>query len=331
MQSKVYPVAIIGGGSAGTMAALRTILNNRTCIFFPGSGKDKKKSRAFWVAKVENVPGHTRYKKGIEEPNKETLNWMAQSKFKDKFIWKKNRGIRKIEKEGDLFILTDDKDEKYKAQKVILSTGLMDIQPHIQGDIKLVLPFANMQTIDYCLRCDGHHTFEKHTSVIGHNSGAAWVAIMLHERYNNPSMKIFTNGEKPHFDETVSKLIDLYNIEVHLEEIIDVVGKPDEGKLEGFVLKGGKEVKTEFSFVSLGMMVYNELATNLGAEVDDRGFVLTDKSGETTVNGLYVAGDLRAGGKKQIYTAWDQAVDTVDAIDAIIRRTEREEKLKSSP
>jgi len=328
MESEVYPVAIIGGGSAGTMAALRTVLNNQTCILFPGSGKDKKKSRAFWVAKVENVPGHTRYKKGIEEPNKETLDWMSESKFKANFIWKKNRGIRKIEKDGDLFILTDDKDQKYKAEYVILSTGLMDIQPHIGGDFKLILPFANMQTIDYCLRCDGHHTFEKNTSVIGHNSGAAWVAIMLYERYKNPSMKILTNGEKPGFDETVSKLIDLYGIEVFEQEIEGVVGKPEEGKLEGFILKGGKQVVTEFAFVSLGMMVYNQLATNLGADVDDRGFVLTDSNGETSVAGLYVAGDLRAGGKKQIYTAWDQAVDTVDAIDARIRRNHREILLK---
>lgn len=328
MESEVYPVAIIGGGSAGTMAALRTVLNNQTCILFPGSGKDKKKSRAFWVAKVENVPGHTRYKKGIEEPNKETLDWMSESKFKANFIWKKNRGIRKIEKDGDLFILTDDKDQKYKAEYVILSTGLMDIQPHIGGDFKLILPFANMQTIDYCLRCDGHHTFEKNTSVIGHNSGAAWVAIMLYERYKNPSMKILTNGEKPGFDETVSKLIDLYGIEVFEQEIEGVVGKPEEGKLEGFILKGGKQVVTEFAFVSLGMMVYNQLATNLGADVDDRGFVLTDSNGETSVAGLYVAGDLRADGKKQIYTAWDQAVDTVDAIDARIRRNHREILLK---
>ncbi|RLA63196.1 MAG: NAD(P)/FAD-dependent oxidoreductase [Epsilonproteobacteria bacterium] len=331
MENGIYPVAIIGGGSAGTMAALRTILNNRTCIFFPGTGRDKKRSRAFWVAKVENVPGHTRYKKGIEEPNKETLQWMAESKFKDKFIWKQNRGIRKIKHlEDGLFELTDDKDQTYKAQYIILSTGLMDVQPHIQGDIKLILPFANMQTIDYCLRCDGHHTFEKHTSVIGHNSGAAWVAIMLHERYGNPSMKIFTNGEKPQFDDTLLKLIDLYNIEVHEEEIVDVLGKPEEGSLEGFILKGGKHVETEFSFVSLGMMVYNELATGLGAEVDDRGFVLTDSSGETSVKGLYVAGDLRAGGKKQIYTAWDQAVDTVDNIDGIIRRHDRENLLKKT-
>jgi len=327
---EIYPVAIIGGGSAGTMAALRTILNNRTCIFFPGNGKDKKKSRAFWVAKVENVPGHTRYKKGIEEPNIETLNWMSDSKFKERFIWKKNRGIRNIEKEGDHFILTDDKGEKYKASYVILSTGLMDVQPHIRGDMKLILPFANMQTIDYCLRCDGHHTFGKDTSVIGHNSGAAWVAIMLYERYENPSMKIFTNGEEPHFDETVLKLIDLYGIEVYTDEIEDVLGKPEEGKLEGFILKGGKQVKTQFAFVSLGMMVYNELATNLGAGVDDRGFVLTDLNGETSVEGLYVAGDLRAGGKKQIYTAWDQAVDTVDAIDAIIRRKHREKLLEKN-
>lgn len=56
MSEKIYPVAVIGGGSAGVMAALRCVLNNDEVLFFPGAPKDKKKSRAMWVRKIENMP-----------------------------------------------------------------------------------------------------------------------------------------------------------------------------------------------------------------------------------------------------------------------------------
>jgi thioredoxin reductase (NADPH) len=45
MTQKIYSVCVIGGGSAGTMAALRTVLNNDECLFFPGSPQNKKRSR----------------------------------------------------------------------------------------------------------------------------------------------------------------------------------------------------------------------------------------------------------------------------------------------
>ena len=51
----IYPIAVIGGGSAGTMATLRSVLNNDKTLFFPGSPKNKKRSRAFWVSKIENM------------------------------------------------------------------------------------------------------------------------------------------------------------------------------------------------------------------------------------------------------------------------------------
>ena len=71
------------------------------------------------------------------------------------------------------------------------------------------------------------------------------------------------------------------------------------------------------------MLVYNELAKSLGAKLDERGFVLTDDKGESSVEGLYIAGDLRAQTKKQVYTAWDTAVDAADAIDQKIRLKKR--------
>jgi len=321
---KIYTVAVIGAGSAGVMSTLRLVLNNDDCILFPGSPKHRKKSRAFWVAKVENIPDYPQYKKGIVDPNKATLAWINESKFKDKLNLIKNTGIEKIEKQSDgVFKLIDHKGVEHFAKFILLCTGVMDVQPMIGGSIDPILPFANVQLVDYCLRCDGHHSYEKHTGIIGHDSGAAWVAIMLVERYDCPSMTIYTHGEKPNFDERVNELIKLYKIKINEKPIVEVLGNAKENQLEGFKFSDGSDAKVEFSFVSLGMILYNELAVGLGAEVDKRGFVITDEKGKSSVEGVYVAGDLRAGIKNQIYTAWDSAVDSADAINNLIRQEKR--------
>lgn len=327
--SKIFDVAVIGGGSAGVMAVNRCVLNNDETLFFPGTGKDKKKSRALWVSKVENIPGHLEYKKGIEEPNREMLVWLEQGEFKNRFLWKKNRGVTSLTKnEQGLFVLIDSKQEEYLVRHIILCTGVMDVQPLISGSIEPVFPFANAQQLDYCLRCDGHHVLNKNTGVIGHGDGAAWVAIMLYERYQTPMMTLFTHGQKAQFSDDVQRLLELYQIQVETAEIIGFEGDVKAPNLEALKLSDGKTIQCQLAFVSLGMIVYNELALACRAEVDARGFVLTDQKGESSVANLFIAGDLRAGLKKQIYSAWDSAVDSADEINRRIRQAKRELKLQ---
>jgi thioredoxin reductase (NADPH) len=86
-------------------------------------------------------------------------------------------------------------------------------------------------------------------------------------------------------------------------------------------------VEADMGFVSLGMIVYSDLAKEVGAELDERGFVKADSVGHTTVDGFYVAGDVMAGTKKQIYTAWDTAVNALDVINQRLRSERRQKKL----
>jgi thioredoxin reductase (NADPH) len=320
---KIYPVCVIGGGSSGTMAVLRVVLNNDECLFFSGNAKDKKKSRALWVKKIENMPAHFNYKRGIEEPNTETLQWILRSPLKDNLNYQKNVSVIKLEKEGDIFRITDSKNETHFAKYIILCTGVMDIQPEINGSIESVFDYANSQTIDYCLICDGHHVFQKKASVIGHNNSAGWIAIMLHERYSPDNLTIFTNGKKSEFQADTQRLIETYSIKVEESPITNIIGENKGQILKGFKLENGKTIDTDISFVSLGMMVYNDLAIQLGADLDERGFVKADETGQTSVSGLYVAGDLKANTKKQIYTAWDTAVNSANAINSKIRISKR--------
>ena len=305
------------------MAALRVILNNDECLFFPGSPKDKKKSRALWVKKVENIPAHFNYERGIVDPNSETLKWIQKSSMAKNLILQKNTGVVSVKKEGDIFRILDSKGDIHLAKYIILCTGVMDVQPEIKGSIEKVFDYANSQTINYCLICDGHHVLDKKTSVIGHGNGAAWVAIMLYERYRPLKMSILTNGEAKDFQRETQKLLDAYGIQLYEAPILEILGKDGGQILEGFRLETGELIETDISFVALGMIVYNELAKEVGADLDERGFVKADESGSTNISGFYVAGDLKAGTKKQIYTAWDTAVNAANAINMKLRISRR--------
>lgn len=322
IEKKIYQVCVIGGGSAGIMAALRTVLNNDECLFFPGTPKDKKKSRALWVRRVENMPAHLEYKRGIEDPNLETIKWIQESAFKNKFYLQKNTGVTNITKRSDgLFEVTSSKGELFCAHYVILCTGVMDVQPIINGSIEPIFDYANAQTADYCLICDGHHVLGKNTAVIGHNSSAAWVAIILHERYEVP-ITILTHGKELELSDEVAALVEKYKFKIIKEEVTGFQGK-EKGILSQIELSGGQLINVDICFVSLGMIVYNELAQMLGAELDERGFVKANVQGETNISNLYVAGDLKANTRKQIYTAWDHAVSAANDINQRIRKQRR--------
>lgn len=322
-------IAVVGGGSAGIMAALRGVLNNDEVLLYMGSAKTKKKSRALWVSKIENIPGHFDYKKGIVNPNIETLKWIKQSEFKDNLI-QINSAVTDIKKNSDgTFNITDDKGATENVFAVVLATGVMDVQPKIQGSIETVFPFANVQLIDYCIRCDGHHVQNKNVAIIGGGDGAAWVGILLKERYDIPEITIVTNGDEQEFTKDTKKLIELYKIKVENSPILNIQGDAKQRKLDGFKLEDGKDINAKIAFVSMGMVIYNELAKQIGAQLDERGFVKTFKLSETSMENAYAIGDLKANSKKQIYTGWDNAVDAMDSINSKLRRIKRNQMLEA--
>jgi len=330
---KIYDIAIIGAGAAGSMGALRAVLNNRSSIIFKGSKQSAKRSRAMWVAKVVNMPLMFDRKRAIAESSNETFSWIESHEYFSQKLSSVNDDIKSIIKNADgSFTLTDSASNTYLAKYILLATGIMDVQPEIQGSIKPILPFANKGDIDYCIRCDGHKVINKIAATIGHGQTAANVAILLHERYSPPELKIFTNGKEPEWSkEETARLIDIYKIKVVKGEILSLLSD-GEKNLKAFLIKDGEdsyEEAVEIAFPLLGQIAYNQLAKDLGAEITEKGNIKTNEKGETNISGFYVAGDLREGKKYQIYTAWDSAVDSIDDMDLKLRKEKRECLLSS--
>lgn len=326
---KRFEVAVVGSGAAGAMGALRSVLNNLDTVVFMGSASTKKKARATWVGRVENMPVLFDSPKAIFESSKEVFDWIAKHpQWAEKLETVKDEVTRISGSKGN-FLLTTAKGNEFTAKYVVLCTGIMDVQPEIKGSIEPIFPMANVGHVDYCIRCDGHRSKGKDTVVIGHTETAAWVACLLYERYQNPSMTILSNGQPIEVPEesALRDRLKCYGIAYDEAPIDQILGEAKGEGLTGFKLSSGKVVEAQMAFVTLGTIVYNALAKELGCQVDERGYVSTDESGETSVAGVFVGGDLRANKKKQIYTAWDITVDAVDKIDSYIRTEKRELRL----
>lgn len=310
VEHKTYPIAVIGAGASGTMAANRAVLNNNEVLLFAGANQERRRSRGNWVRKVDNVPGLAKYQRTVLELRNEVLSDLNAHPLGHNLFLIEDSVVA-IEKQEQGFKLTDGTGRTFFAKYVVLATGIMDEQPNIQGSIRPILNYANGQTALYCAICDGHRCHGKKVVVIGHSEQAAKTALLLSEKYQVTSMTILTNGKAPEFKE---------NIAVLSAPIVEVLGNQEQKQLTGFRLEDGTTIEADSCFIALGVRPNNHLAMQLGAEVDGPGYVAADAHGETSVPGLFVIGDLKSGSMKQIYTAWQDAVESLQTINHRLRQ-----------
>lgn len=319
-----YDVAIIGAGGAGQMAMLRAVLNHLRTLVFLGDKDTTRRSRAAWVLEVENIPGMFGKKRPITTTTREVIRFIEKREDLTPFLTTIKHSVGSIKRVDEQFEVSTG-EETYRARFVVLCTGTMDVQPEIGGSIEPVFPFANREEILYCVRCDGHKTVGKPRAVIGHRPVAGWIAAMLKERYDLPQLYVLTHGREFEGDRRLKDLLKRYEIRILTDEIVEILGDPKKA-LEGFRV-GEQVVEVPRAFVAMGSIVYNELAKQLGVQLSENEHIITGARGETSVPGFYAAGDLVEGRKKQVYTAWDMAVDAVDSIDGKIRELKRAGRL----
>jgi len=317
----MHDITIIGMGAAGQMALLRSVLNHMKTAVFLGDADTSRRSRATWVAEIENMPVFLGQKRPITNASREVVQLVErQAELKALTTLIKEAAVS-IKKDGETFVISGEK-TTVKSRFVILCTGTMDNQPLIQGKMDPVFPYANRGDILYCIRCDGHKTYGAPCAVLGHTDGAGWIAAMLHERYGLPKIYVLTNGKSFEGEEKIRDLLKRYGIEIIEDEIVEILGNSKDG-MQGFQFKN-RAIDTTKAFVALGTIVHNELAKSLGVKLNEKDHLVVSEKYETSVPGFYAAGDMVAGKKKQVYTAWDMAVDAVDNVDSKIRKMKRE-------
>lgn len=360
-----HELIVVGGGVAGAACTLRAAQYNIHTAWVLGNKETARRSRGRWVANIDNMIGlhsgivleklRAAWKSRPELL--EAIDALPHLHIGTQDIIENTRDrleefgdrVTKVEAaathasrlaDGEFVVETEHAEHgTLRAPALILSTGVMDRQPMIarekggkqRDSTHWIYPFANQETILYCVRCEGHLTHRMRSAVIGASETAARIALMLAERYDSICC-LLANGEERNIEPETMKLLEHHEIPVHDERLVEVLGKPDD--LHGFRLEGGKEVMVDYAFISLGLhRVYNDLAVELGAALHEKDgpdhlkHVHVDNRSETSVRGLFAVGDLAMRSDepimKQIYTAQEYAVRAVDTIDRRRRSARR--------
>lgn len=330
-----HDVAIVGAGPAGLMAALKSALLFHTAVVLD---KGKRTSRAFFVPRMNNIPGYPEGVSGsqIMSDLRRHIARVEEVAGRTFVTFDEPAEITHIERDDDgVFTLTghriEGRDEKgdaveHRARVVVLATGLVDRQPYIgqRDDIKAILPYANRGIADYCILCDGHTIRGKSVAVLGMGRGAAGIATTLRDHFGASRVALVTcvscvTGEEDHDHERHADM--LADIEAEGLDVIDKRITKLEGLREDRIrLVFDDDEREEFdrAWVSYGWYkVNNDLAKQMGASIDDEGYVRTTQDCEVIgkddapIRGLFVIGDLRAETWKQVPIALGDAESAI--------------------
>lgn len=313
-EEKIYDVIIAGAGPAGMTAAvyasrasLDTLMIERG---IPGGQMANTED-------VENYPGYD----NILGPDLSNKMFEHAKKFGAEYAY---GDIKSVEDHGDYKVINTGSKE-YKTRTLIIATGAQYKKLGIPGEEEL-----GGRGVSYCAVCDGAFFKERELIVVGGGDSAVEEGVYLtkfaskvtivHRRDSLRAQKILQN-----------RAFDNEKIDFIWNTTVEKINGP-EGKVSSVTLKDvhtGEEYDkpADGVFVYIGMVPLSEPFKSLGI-TNDEGYVVTNENMETSIPGIFAAGDIRDKKLRQIVTATGDGSIAAEAAQAYIE--ELKEKIKAT-
>ncbi len=293
-----YDVIIIGSGPAGLTAALyagrqnfRTLILEKAIIGGMGSV----------VPLLENYPGFELI------AGKQLIDIMEDQALKHSEI-KVQENVNNIDRSGELMKVSTNKGE-YLTKAIILATGAQHRGLGVPGEKEFL-----GKGVAYCAVCDGQIFVGRKVLVVGGGNSAVQQAIfldnigvlvaMVHRRDQFRAegylQKELKKRDIPVFWDT--EIEEIKGLQV-VESVLLYNKKTDERK----------ELPIDGIFVAVGEVPTNQLAKDLGLELDKYGYIITDKAQKTNLPLIYAAGDITGGVNQWVVACSEGAVAAISA------------------
>ncbi|MBT3642356.1 FAD-dependent oxidoreductase [archaeon] len=307
-----YDIIIIGAGGTGLAAAMYAArLGQKTLVFGKNQGSELPIGGVITTTNlVENYPGFQKLT-GTELAKK--IEDHARSYD---LVTIKEEPVSKVEKKSEKkFIVTAEK-KKYNAKAVIFATGTKWRKLDIPGSKE----FEN-KGVNYCALCDGPLFKGKVVALVGGSDSAAKDALVLAESCEK--VYIIYRGEKIHPEPiNLKRVEDNKKIEViNNTNVLEIKGKQvvEEITLDK-IYKKSKNLKVSAVFVAIGHIILSDLAKEMKVKTNKAGEIITDKLSQTSLKGVFAAGDVSDGAFKQLITGVAEGCTASYAAYEYIRR-----------
>ncbi len=300
----MFDLIIIGSGPAGLGAAVygkRAGLNLIVIEKNPMSG-----GQVLTTYEVDNylgLPGINGFDMGVkfrEHAEKMGVDF-------------KEAEVTDIEVKDDIKIVHTTEGD-FESKALILAMGAHHAHLGVNGEEEL-----SGMGISYCATCDGAFYKNKITAVVGGGDVAAEDAIFL----ARTCKKVYLIHRRDSLRAAMmlqKQLMALPNVEILWNQIVEKI--EGENMVSSLILKdtkSGENSKLEVNgvFIAVGVHPDTEICKDLVA-CDDRGYVLAGEDCETSVPGVFVAGDARKKPLRQIITAVADGANAASAAAAYV-------------
>jgi thioredoxin reductase (NADPH) len=274
MNDELLDCLIIGGGAAGLTAAVYLGRYRRRALLLDAGG-----SRLQWIPRTRNVPG---FPDGIEGP--ELLARMREHARRYGVATERTT-VQRLEQLDDGGFRVHAEAGRWRARFVLLATGARDVLPQVEG----IVPAVKAGQVRFCPVCDGFETQGQRVAVLGRaghglreslfvsgfGNQVTWLAMETQQDVDTPELaQLRAAGVRlaPSAPRRIDCGVDGAGVRVELQD--------------------GQVLAFDTLYPALGLEHQCGLATALGARVVPNGQLQVDAHQQTTVDGLYAAGDV---------------------------------------
>lgn len=234
------------------------------------------------------------------------LGWELAQKFEShakkfgaEFVQETVTAVRKLD-DGS-FEATTESGTLYHAPTVILTAGGTPVKLGVPGELE----YAG-KGVSYCAICDGAF-FKGHTiAVVGGGDAAVEEADFL-TRYAERVYLIHRRDELRASKILQKRLFENPKITVVWDTLVDEIEGDGQGLVKNLKLRDAKTHEPR-DLAATGIFIFIGFRPNTGIveghiDHDELGYVVTDTNMETSMKGLFAAGDLRVQLTRQVTTA----------------------------
>lgn len=301
----MYDIIIIGSGPAGLSAA---IYAQRACldtIVIEKNGISGGQVLNTWeVDNYPGFPGVTGFE--LSRQFREHANKLGARVVQDEVV--------QVELSGNVKKVVCE-EETYEARCVILASGAHHRTLEVPGEEEL-----RGAGVSYCATCDGAFFRGRTVAVVGGGDAALEDAIFL-ARMCEKVYIVHRRDKLRGAKRLQERLQALENIEfVWNSETAAIEGN---GQVEALRLRQtqtGEERRLDVDgvFIAVGIAPESELYAGQ-LELDEQGYIRADESGQTSVPGVFAAGDVRNKALRQILTAASDGANCVASAERYLQ------------
>ena len=301
----MYDIIIIGSRPAGLSAA---IYAQRACldtIVIEKNGISGGQVLNTWeVDNYPGFPGVTGFE--LSRQFREHANKLGARVVQDEVV--------QVELSGNVKKVVCE-EETYEARCVILASGAHHRTLEVPGEEEL-----RGAGVSYCATCDGAFFRGRTVAVVGGGDAALEDAIFL-ARMCEKVYIVHRRDKLRGAKRLQERLQALENIEfVWNSETVAIEGNAQVEALRLRQTKTGEEKRLDVDgvFIAVGIAPESELYAGQ-LELDEQGYIRADESGQTSVPGVFAAGDVRTKALRQILTAASDGANCVASAERYLQ------------